>query len=453
MTIRVYNSMSREIEDFTPINPDQVTMYVCGPTLYDRPHLGNARPAIVFDTLNRLLSSEFKNVIYARNWTDIDDKIIAGALAAGEDIDTYTFGVIIHYSRAMEALNVAKPDTTPYATRSMESIRTMILQLVMNKHAYVSEGHVLFDISSWPAHGRLSGHLQEDLQAGQHRITGETMSYKRNPGDFVLWKPAKPGEPSWPSPYGPGRPGWHIECSAMIHEVFEGKTIDIHGGGGDLRFPHHECEISQFEAACLTPLANYWMHNAMLLIDGQKMAKSAGNYTTVDDVLNTGVHGSVIRMAMLMTHYRSPLDWTSTLLVNAQQTLTGWHMALEYVEGQAERNEHSEAILGALASDLNTPLAITRIHDKMSQLARDPVGIAAGVRFAASIMGLDLTDNENYLRGGPSEWKTGVEALVQERMVARAAKDFAESDRLRALLADSGIVIEDGPGGTRWRRK
>ena len=448
--IRLYNSLSRKLEDFHPIDPNVVEMYVCGPTVYDEPHLGNLRPAVVFDTLAKLLATQYPAVIYARNYTDIDDKIMDRAKAKGVAIDDLTAETIAAYESAMAAFNVAKPDFTPRATDFVSAIIVQIAALLEHKHAYIAQDHVLFDVASWPAHGFLSGHKQEHLDAG-HRVA--VADYKRSPGDFVLWKPSTDDQPGWDSPWGRGRPGWHIECSSMIEEIFEG-GIDIHGGGADLRFPHHECEISQFAASHHgRPLAHYWVHNALVLVNGQKMSKSLGNFITASSLIDSGVRPASVRLALLSTHYRSPLDWTANGLQKAHETLTGWHLAMESIEAAPERNEHAEPIIAALKSDLNTPLAISRIHDKVSELAHDPEATAAGIRYGADVLGLDLTHAEHdfYLRGRQMQKRAEIEAMMQNRIEKRRAKDFTASDALRDTLSNMGVVIEDGPRGTRWR--
>jgi len=450
MTIKLHNSMTRSLETFTPQSPGNVTMYVCGPTVYDKPHIGNARPAVVFDVLHRLLMHTHGRVEYARNYTDIDDKIMAKAAELGEDIEVVTGWAISYYTLAMNALRVYPPFHTPRATDYILPIRGMIAELILNGHAYVNEGHVFFDVESWPQHGLLTGHNQEDLERGARDIKG--MDLKRSPSDFVLWKPSTPDQPGWDSHWGRGRPGWHIECSAMIDSIFASQTIDIHAGGADLRFPHHECEISQFTACNHKRLANYWLHNGMVTVDGKKMAKSEGNFITVDDVLKDH-HGQAIRLALLSTHYRSTLDWTDNLLATARQTLTGWFLTLESIDAAPQDNEHSRAILEALSNDLNTPLAIARIHEALGEIGHtSPDELAAGVRYAASVFGFDLSQaaGEDFLRGGPD--RAEIETLIANRITARQARDYAESDRLRQELMDRGLVIEDGAGGTRWRR-
>lgn len=449
--IRLYNSLTRNVEDFVPSNPKAVSMYVCGPTVYDTPHLGNARPAVFFDVLYRLLQNTYgeDKVEYARNYTDIDDKIMARAVEQGIEIEILTGQMISRYKMVMNALGNLAPDHGPRATDYIPTMRGHISNMIANGHAYEQDGHVLFNIAAWPNHGKLSQHKQENLEAGQHRVA--TADYKRNPGDFILWKPSTADQPGWDSPWGRGRPGWHIECSSMISDIFSGRTIDIHGGGADLRFPHHECEISQFEATHANrPLARHWVHNAMLTVDGKKMAKSDGNFITVEDMLARGTPGQAIRLALLSSHYRSPLDWTDELINQSTQTLTSWHRALELVDAEPEFNEHAEMILAPLYNDLNVPLAITRIHAMMTNIAEDAETIGAGVRFAGKVLGFDLEKNDEYLRG--FENRGEIETLVADRIAARQRRDWKESDRLRNLLNDMGLAVEDGPTGTSWRR-
>ncbi len=447
--IRLYNSMTRSVEEFVPQNEYFVTMYVCGPTVYDTPHLGNARPAVIFDVLYRLLRQDYgvDGVEYARNYTDVDDKIIARAAKENIEIATLTEQTIATYENIMRELNVMVPNDTPRATGNILPMKGMIAQLMLKGYAYEVEGHVFFDVAAYPSHGVLSGHQQDALE--NHRTIKNT-DLKRNPSDFVLWKPSAENEPGWDSPWGRGRPGWHIECSAMIDSIFASQTIDIHGGGADLRFPHHECEITQFHACNERQLARYWLHNAMVTVDGQKMAKSTCNFVTVQDVVDQGIHGHAIRLALLSTHYRSPLDWTSELVTQAARTLTDWHRALELVTAVPEENEHARFILEPLRNDLNTTLTITRIHDLMGQIASNAESIGAGVRYAAWVLGIPLTDHDTYLRGFDN--RSEIDALIAERVEARRNRNWAESDRIRAILGDMGLAIEDGPAGTTWRR-
>jgi cysteinyl-tRNA synthetase len=450
--MQFYNSLSRRIEPFLPMDPRRVTMYVCGPTVYDTPHLGNARPAVVFDVLFRLLRHHYgeEQVQYARNITDIDDKIMDRAAARGIAINDLTRETTAEYHAVVDALNVLRPTFEPTATDSIADMLVMIALLIDNGHAYIAEDHALFDVGSHPGHGALSQHLQENLGSEHSRI--DTASYKRNASDFVLWKPSSSDQPGWDSPFGRGRPGWHIECSAMIRRHL-GYTIDIHGGGADLRFPHHDCEMSQSQCAHGVPLAHHWMHNGMLLVDNEKMAKSAGNFTTVRDVL-ARYPGQVIRLALLSTHYRSPLNWTEDTLVRAKQTLTGWHQTLFGLKGSAEPNEHTEAALAALGSDLNTPQVITEIHaiiKRINSSERSERGsLASAARYLGQIIGLDLSTNKAFLQGA-EDWDQ-VEQLITEREQARSARDFNRADQIRSRLSEQGVVLEDHTGGTTWRR-
>jgi cysteinyl-tRNA synthetase len=450
--IRLYNSMSRGIEDFFPEDRVAVTMYVCGPTVYDTPHLGNARPAVVFDVLAHLLGHVYgpEQVRYARNITDIDDKIIAKAAERGVSIDVVTNETIAEYHAIMDLLEVTQPSFEPRATDYIRDMIDMIVDLIGKGHAYVGGGDIYFDVASNPKHGILTGHKQEDLEAG-HRIA--VSEHKRNPGDFVLWKSVfDETQPGYDSPWGHGRPGWHIECSAMIKKTL-GKTIDIHGGGADLRFPHHDCEISQSCCANDTDhLARYWMHNGMVLVNGTKMSKSLGNFVTVRDAIAQGYSPQTIRLWLLSTQYRSPLDYTATNLVTAAQTISQWHRALDGIDAAPEYNEYAVGTLNALKDDLNTPLAITRLHAAMTNLGEAPERVAAGVRYAASILGIDLTDNDFYLRGPKDEQRMLVEQIIAMRNEARDNRDWAKSDDYRKHLTEIGVNIEDRGGVSTWRR-
>ncbi len=365
-------------------------MYVCGPTVYDTPHLGNARPAVVFDVLYRVLRHAFPGVAYARNLTDIDDKIIDRARRNGEPIEALTERTVAEYHDVTRALSVLPPDFEPRATGSVPGMLDIIATLVAKGHAYASEGHVLFSVGSFDGHGALSRHDTADLDVG-HRV--EPASYKRDPHDFVLWKPSTPEQPGWDSPYGRGRPGWHIECSAMIRAHL-GVTIDIHGGGGDLRFPHHDCEHSQSAAAHGEPLARHWVHNGMLLVGGRKMSKSAGNFVTVRDLLDKGASGDAVRLALLRTHYRAPLDWGDPV-PEATRVLERWRRAMEPHAGVApDANAHGLRVLAPLLEDLNVPEALTALHALSGALSSASGGeareLAAGMGFGAGLLGFDL---------------------------------------------------------------
>lgn len=432
--LRIYNTLTRSKQVFIPADPARVTMYVCGPTVYGRAHIGNARPAVVFDVLRRVLRHRYGHdaVVYARNITDIDDKIIATAEAEGVPIDTVTKRFEDHYLADMGALGVEPPDHAPHATAYVAQMVAMIGELVERGVAYAAEGHVLFETGAFPDYGKLSGRRLDEMIAGA-RV--EVAPYKKSPADFVLWKPSWPEQPGWESPWGRGRPGWHIECSAMIRSVL-GPTIDIHGGGLDLIFPHHENEIAQ--SACAHgggPLARVWMHNGFLSMGKDKMSKSLGNVALIDELLAAGWSGEVLRLALLSAHYRQPLEWTDGLLEQTKATLDRWQGFLR--RSDAAAGEVPERVVAALSDDLNTPDAVAAIA-RLSRL--DDV---AGMRAAMGLLGL----LEPVVEGDAA-----IDAAVAARVAARARKDFAESDRIRDDLAAQGIVLEDSPSGTTWRR-
>ena len=437
MDIRLFNTLSRTKEPFAPADPDRVTMYVCGPTVYDRAHIGNARPAVVFDLLRRLLGHVFgeSHVLYARNITDIDDKIMAKAAAQGVAIQDVTQRFEGLYLSDMAALGVRRPDLEPHATTSIPAMLAMIVTLIEKGHAYVAEGHVLFEVGTAADYGRLSRRAMDEMIAGA-RV--EVAPYKRAAADFVLWKPSAEGQPGWDSPWGRGRPGWHIECSAMISECL-GETIDIHGGGLDLQFPHHENELAQ--SACAhggAALARIWMHNGFLTMAGDtKMSKSLGNVVTVGALLEDGWEGGVLRLALLSAHYRQPLEWGPQLLADSRARLERWGRALAGVTPGTP----PPALLAALADDLNTPQALAALS---AAVKTDPPAAAAGL----ALMGIALPAPDVQ----DSTQDAGIEALVAARAEARASRNWAESDRIRDALLAQGIVLEDGPQGTSWRR-
>ncbi len=444
MNIRLFNTLSAKRETFTPLDAGKVTMYVCGPTVYNHIHVGNARPIVVFDTLFRLLKLRYANVVYARNVTDIDDKIINAAAADGRDAAE----VAAQYTRAFHddvaKLNVLEPTVEPKATGHIPQMITMISRLIENNCAYEAEGHVLFAVSAMADYGRLSKRNRDDMIAGA-RV--EVAPYKKDPTDFVLWKPSSQRQPGWDSPWGRGRPGWHLECSAMAYTHL-GEVIDIHGGGQDLVFPHHENEIAQSRCAYgHEHFARYWVHNGYITVDGEKMAKSLGNFTTLRDVL-TRFHGEVVRFALLSTHYRKPLDWSLHGLREAQQTLDKWYRGLRDV-GAAD-DAADDAVWEALGDDLNTPRAIAAMH----KLAHR--GNGAALRAAAAPLGLLREDPEAWFKWTPAADEAlgdeRIEALIRERKQARLNKDFAAADRIRAQLSDAGVILEDRDGGTHWRR-
>jgi cysteinyl-tRNA synthetase len=451
--MRLYNSLTRALEEFEPADPLRVTMYVCGPTVYDTPHLGNLRPAIVFDVLYRALLRLFPRVEYARNITDIDDKIMAAAKANREPIASLTYRTERDYLEVCHQLHILPPRFEPHATESIDAMIWMIRRLIDQGHAYVAADHVLFEIASFPDHGLLSRHAQEDL-VGHHRI--EVASYKRAPGDFVLWKPSDPEQPGWPSPWGRGRPGWHIECSAMIHSHF-GPTIDLHGGGNDLKFPHHDCEITQSMAMTGLPLARYWVHNGMVTLDGRKMAKSEGNFVTVRELLSR-YPGEAIRLAVLQTHYRSPLNWTTEVAESARRTMSSWYRALKRFDPAvvlARPTEHVRPILDAIEDDLNTPVAINHLHRLIGQLGetsgeeRDE--LIAAIKYGAERLGLLMLPPSLYLEGAGLDDE--IQALFDRMIEARDRRDYITSDRLRAELRGLGIKVENTEHGTVWRRE
>ena len=434
MPVRLYDTLTRAKVAFVPGNPQRVTLYVCGPTVYSRAHIGNARPAVVFDVLQRLLRHAYgaDHIVYARNITDIDDKIMAAAAAEGVDIAQVSARFEAHYLADMAALGVVPPDMAPHATAYVAEMVAMIGELVDRGHAYVASGHVLFDTGSAPDYGRLSGRALDEMIAGA-RV--EVAPYKHSPADFVLWKPSAPEQAGWASPWGRGRPGWHIECSAMIRAVL-GETIDIHGGGLDLIFPHHENELAQSSCANHgAPLARVWMHNGFLGLGAEKMSKSLGNIATVEALLAAGWSGAVLRLALLGAHYRQPLEWNDALLAQSKAMLTRWQRLLD--TDPAETAPHP-TVVAALEDDLNTPSALSALHALVT------AGDIAGLRGSLALLGL---------RPPPlAEHDSGIDAKVGARTAARMARNFAESDRIRDELAAAGIVLEDGPSGTTWYR-
>src|SRR5690348_11860843 len=433
--IRLHDTMAREKREFVPQDPRRITMYVCGPTVYGRAHIGNARPAVVFDTLARLIRHEYgsDSLVYARNVTDVDDKIIAAAEAEGVDPSVITERYERHYVEDMAALGVAPPDIAPHATQEIAPMVAMIGRLVELGHAYEAQGHVLFSVPSDAQYGVLSKRDRDAMVAGA-RV--EIAPYKRDPADFVLWKPSAGGVIGWESPWGRGRPGWHIECSAMI-ERHLGETIDIHGGGLDLIFPHHENEIAQSRCAHGgAPLARYWVHNGFVDMGSEKMSKSLGNIITPAELLAQGHRGETLRLALLSAHYRSPLPWTESLVAQAKAILD----RLYRTAGDADPDEVDDGVLEALRDDLNTPLALSRL----SALE------GAALKASARLMGLLQSSGDEWFQGGRDAAE--IEARIAERAEAKKSRDFATADRIREELKAEGIVLEDGPGGTTWRR-
>ena len=463
MPLHLYNTLTRKKELFTPLDLARVGMYVCGPTVYDRAHIGNARPVIVFDVLYRLLKRLYPRVTYVRNITDIDDKINARAQANNESIGALTARTTEAFHADMAALGTLPPDVEPRATAHVGPMIAMIETLIERGHAYAAENHVLFATDSMADYGRLSGRTLDEMIAGA-RV--DVAPYKRHAADFVLWKPSPPELPGWDSPWGRGRPGWHIECSAMSQEHL-GVTFDIHGGGQDLIFPHHENENAQSRCAHGgASYARYWVHNGHLTTEGEKMSKSVGNIVTVGELL-AEAPGEAVRLAMLSTHYHQPLDWTAEGLRHARATLDRLYQALRGVaDVPAEgRDQIPQEVLAALSDDLNTPLALSHVHELATQLNKASSLVAkakakGALLAAADLLGLLQTSPEAWFRWMPAGSGSNagalddaqIEALINERLEARKAKNFAEADRIRKTLADAGVVLEDGPKGTTWKR-
>ena len=482
MPLHIYDTLRREKRLFTPRDANRVTLYVCGPTVYDYAHIGNARPPVVFDVLVRLLRKTYgaDKVIYARNVTDVDDKINAKAAREGVAIGEITSRYEAAYLSDMGLLNVSPPDIAPHVTDHMDAIIAQIQQIIDAGSAYAAEGHVLFDVSSYPSYGALSGRNLDDMIAGA-RV--EVAPYKKNPHDFVLWKPSKEGEPSWPSPWGEGRPGWHIECSAMIEETL-GLPIDIHGGGIDLVFPHHENEIAQGVCAhghahgdqAHDEYARYWMHNGFLTVDAEKMSKSIGNVLLLNNLVKA-MPGEVVRWALLSAHYRQPLDWNQTLLEQSRKNLDRLYGVLrdadaklgdfDYASLEEAEMELAEQelnpLLDALEDDLNTPGAIAQLfalgnalRDLLNDAEADINDVAMArwtLREAADLLGVLRLAPEAWFEGGDPALKAEVEALLEQRAAARAEKNWGEADRIRDRLNELNVVVMDGPTGATWRVK
>jgi cysteinyl-tRNA synthetase len=468
MALALYNSLTHRKEEFRPIDPQNVRMYVCGPTVYDYAHIGNARAVVVFDLLYRVLRHEYgaDHVKYVRNITDVEDKIIDAARANGETIEALTTRTADIFHQDMAALGNLPPDVEPRATEHIPQMISMIETLIAGGHAYAAQGHALFRVASFTEYGKLSRRSRKEMVAGA-RV--EIAPYKEDPGDFVLWKPSSADQPGWDSPWGRGRPGWHIECSAMS-EAHLGRHFDIHGGGVDLVFPHHENEVAQSECAHHgEPFVNFWVHNGFLSVDGAKMSKSLGNFVTAHDVLKEWP-GEVVRLALLSTHYRDPLDWTGQRLREAKQTLDRWYRALP--DDATPSAGVPEGVATALADDVNAPLALSHLHDlagavnradNEAERSRLQGALAAGGRLlgllqhsrsgwfqnlgvAESMKPAD-TIEASVIRGEPD-----IVERIAERTLARKQRRFADADRIRDELAAEGILLEDGPDGTTWRR-
>jgi len=482
MPLHIHDTLRREKRAFTPRDPNRVTLYVCGPTVYDYAHIGNARPPVVFDVLVRLLRRTYgpDKVIYARNVTDVDDKINAKAAKEGVAIGEITARYEAAYLADMGLLNVSPPDIAPHVTDYIDAITAQIQAIIDAGNAYAAEGHVLFDVSSYPSYGALSGRNLDDMIAGA-RV--EVAPYKKNPHDFVLWKPSKADEPSWPSPWGEGRPGWHIECSAMIEQTL-GLPIDIHGGGIDLVFPHHENEIAQGVCAhghahgdqAHDEYARYWMHNGFLTVDAEKMSKSIGNVLLLHDLVQA-MPGEVVRWALLSAHYRQPLDWNQTLLEQSRKNLDRLYGVLRDAnaaladfdeatldEAEMELAENAmDPVLDALEDDLNTPGAIAQLfglgnalRDLLNDAEADINDVAMArwsLTEAAGLLGVLALTPDEWFEGGDPALKAEVEALLEQRATARAEKNWTEADRIRDRLNALNVVVMDGPQGAIWRMK
>jgi cysteinyl-tRNA synthetase len=457
MPLRLYDTLRRQKLAFVPVNPERVTMYVCGPTVYNYAHVGNARPVVVFDTLFRLLRRIYGDdkVLYAANVTDVDDKINQKAMDEGVAIEVITRRYLDAYHADMSVLGALPTTFEPRATQTMDAIIAMIGRLIRNNAAYQAEGHVLFNTAAYSDYGKLSGRPMDEMIAGA-RV--EVAPFKQNPADFVLWKPSKPGEPEWSSPFGPGRPGWHIECSAMIEQTL-GLPIDIHGGGNDLIFPHHENEMAQGMCADhADAYANYWLHNGFLNFGDEKMSKSLGNVVLVHDLV-TRVPGEAIRWALLSAHYHQPLAWSEELVVQATRSLDRLYGVLRRTaDVEAAHLGPSVAFLEALEDDLNTPRAFFELHALAGQLesatGADKAAIKGELIASARLIGFLGADPEAWFQGAADPaLKTHIDGLIAERIAARNAKDWANADRIRAELTALNVEVMDSATGATWRIK
>ncbi|MDA0230046.1 MAG: cysteine--tRNA ligase [Proteobacteria bacterium] len=463
MALSLHNTQTRKKKLFEPLDASRVSMYVCGPTVYDLAHIGNARPIVVFDVLYRLLRNIYgqESVIYVRNITDVDDKINAAAQASGEPISAITARTTKAFHDDIAELNALPPDVEPRATDHIPEMIEMIKTLIASNHAYAAEGHVLFHVPSDQGYGKLSNREREEMLAGA-RV--EVAPYKRDPADFVLWKPSDEALPGWDSPWGRGRPGWHIECSAMSRKHL-GVTLDIHGGGADLIFPHHENEVAQSECSCPGhPFVRTWVHNGFLSVNGEKMSKSLGNFITIRQALE-GAPGEVLRLMLLSTHYRHPLDWTEEGVQQARTRLDRLYRVLQNVNasGGAEADlnvavSEDAGFIAALHDDLNTPLALSELERQTDELSKLDGSEARRKRRAvmagAGILGILQQDPETWFKGGETASDVGhIEEQIALRLAARGARDFDTADKIRDALVATGIVLEDRPDGTtNWRR-
>ncbi len=453
----LFNTLKRRKEEFVPLDENNVRMYVCGPTVYDRAHLGNAKTPVVFDVLFRVLRHKYgaEHVTYVSNITDVDDKILNKHKETGKSIREITEQTYQWYVDDMAKLNVLPPNYRPRATEYIGEMIKLVELLLANGHAYEAEGHVLFDVDSMPNYGFLSGRTQKEMLAGA-RI--EVADYKKNPADFVLWKPSEADQPGWDSPWGYGRPGWHLECSAMSSKLL-GNSFDIHGGGSDLIFPHHENECAQ--SLCAHPgesFARYWVHGGMLMVDGVKMSKSLGNFYTIDEVLDKAP-AEALRLLFLTTHYHQPFNFTFEGLEQAKQNLDKFYNALLRVKdvSPAEGAAADERVVQALEDDLNTPLALSFIHELANRLNKaeseeEQATAKAVLLRSADLLGLLWQEPEEWFKGGAADEAAEIEALIAQRAAAKKNKDYALADKIRNELKEKGILLEDGPQGTTWKR-
>ena len=439
-----HNSRTRRQEPFVPLNPAHVRLYVCGPTVYDRAHIGNARAFLIYDVLVRLLRALFPRVTYVRNITDVDDKINARAAETGQPIGDITARTTADFHADMAAMGILPPDIEPTATAHIAEMIALIERLIAGGHAYAAECHVLFAVTSFAQYGALSGRDPEELRAGA-RV--DIAPYKRDPGDFVLWKPSPPGLPGWDSPWGRGRPGWHIECSAMAWRYL-GENFDLHGGGHDLLFPHHENEVAQ--SLCAFPgsgFAHTWLHNGMLRLNGEKMSKSLGNILTIEAVLQRAP-AEAVRLMMLQTHYRAELDLTDAGLLEAKRTMDRFYRAIE--AAPADPGQPSAAVMEGLLDDLNTPRAIAAMHALADRALEGDRIASSELKASGALLGILQQSPETWFRGGADS--SAIEAAIAERAAAKATRDFARADAIRAELREAGVVLEDTQAGTTWRR-
>ena len=453
MPLQIYDTFSNEKKLFEPIDPSNVRMYVCGPTVYDFPHVGNARPVIVFDLLFRLLRRIYgiDNVTYVRNITDVDDKIITAASENNEDIKSLTERTIKFFHDDADYIGALEPTFEPKATDYINDMIDIINSLIEKDYAYVSEDNVLFSASKFSKYGQLSGKNLEEMIAGS-RV--EVESFKRSSSDFVLWKPSKSSEPGWESPWGRGRPGWHIECSAMSEKLL-GKNFDIHGGGQDLIFPHHENEIAQSECANNEKFANFWLHNGFVNVEGNKMSKSEGNFVTVNQ-LKQKYQGEVIRLAMISTHYRQPLNWTENNLIECKKTLDKWYQLISENNFSFDNEKISSEVINALEDDLNTPKAISVLHQLYKDCKSNDRNTVETFLSSANFLGILMHTSSEWLSWGKEKLSIDekqIELLISERKSARDNGNFEKADKIRNDLEHKGILLEDNEGKTTWRFK